>query len=170
MPTLLIAAPLTLDDFPQGKGLLGGAGGYAAIAAAPLAHTQLWARGGKDISAQVRGILENRRIDLAGVDWSGATMRGGPDLPRPTGPALPEVEPTQAEDLGAVLLADLAPDEWRRALRVVHGLPGGETRSLVAAPHVSDLEDQRFRAEVCASADVLIPPPPARWCRQEPSA
>lgn len=158
MPTLLIAAPLALDDLPQGKGLLGGVGGYAAMAAAPLAHTQLWARGGKDITPQVRGILENRRIDLAGVDWNGATTRGGPGVPRTTGYALPEVEPTQADDLGAVLLADLAPDEWRRATRVVQALPGGDTRSLVAAPNVSDLEDQPFREEVCAGADVLILP------------
>ncbi|MBA3697664.1 MAG: hypothetical protein H0W78_02185 [Planctomycetes bacterium] len=158
MPTLLIAAPLALDDLPQGKGLLGGAGGYAAIAAAPLAHTQLWARGGKDITPQVRGILEHRRIDLTGVDWTGATTRGGPGVPRTTGYALPEVEPTQAEDLGAVLIADLAPDEWRRAVRVVQALPGGETRSLVAAPNINDLEDERFRAEVCAAADVLIVP------------
>lgn len=158
MPTLLIAAPLALDDLPQGKGLLGGAGGYAAIAAAPLAQTQLWARGGTDITPQVRGILEHRRIDLAGVEWTGATTRGGPGIPRTTGYALPAVEPTQADDLGAVLLADLAPDEWRRAVRVVQALPGGETRSLVAAPNISDLEDERFRAEVCATADVLIVP------------
>lgn len=158
MPTLLIAAPLALDDLPQGKGLLGGAGGYAAMAAAPLAHTQLWARGGKDITPQVRGVLEHRRIDLAGVDWTGETIRGGPGIPRATGHALPAVEPTQAEDLGAVLLADLAPDEWRRAVRVIQNLPGGDTRSLVAAPHVGDLEDRAFREEVCAVADVLILP------------
>jgi sugar/nucleoside kinase (ribokinase family) len=155
MPSLLIAGPLALDDLPQAKGLLGGAGGYAAMAAAPLAHTQLWARGGHDIGPQVRGILERRGIDLAGVDWNGPTIRAGAKaLP----PALPEVEPTQADDLGAVLLVGLAPDEWRRAQRVVQALPGSEGRSLVAAPVISDLEDERFRAEVCGAADVLILP------------
>lgn len=157
MPSLLIAGPLALDDLPEAKGLLGGVGGYAAMAAAPLAHTQLWARGGQDITPQVRGILERRGIDLAGIDWSGATLRGGLGA-KTSGPALPEVEPTQADDLGAVLIAGLAPDEWRRAQRVVLALPGAEGRSLVAAPIITDLEDTRFRAEVCAAADVLIVP------------
>lgn len=155
MPSLLIAGPLALDDLPQAKGLLGGAGGYAAMAAAPLAHTQLWARGGQDIGPQVRGILDNRRIDLAGVDWSGPTIRGGT---KSNAAALPEVEPTAVDDLGAVLIAGLAPDEWRRAQRIVQALPGSEGRSLVAAPNVADLEDERFRAEVCGAADVLIVP------------
>ena len=128
MPSLLIAGPLALDDLPQAKGLLGGAGGYAAMAAAPLAHTQLWARGGQDITPQVRSILERRGIDLAGVDWTGPTLRGSAS----DSPALPEVEPTGADDLGAVLIAGLAPDEWRRAQRVIHALPGSEGRSLVA--------------------------------------
>lgn len=157
MPSLLIAGPLVLDDLPQGKGLLGGAGGYAAMAAAPLAHTQLWARGGQDIGPQVRSILERRGVDLAGVDWSGTTLRSGNGV-KPDGPALPVVEPTDAEDLGATLLVGLAPDEWRRAQRVVQALPGSEGRSLVAAPVIGDLEDERFRAEVCAAADVLIVP------------
>jgi sugar/nucleoside kinase (ribokinase family) len=157
MPSLLIAGPLALDDLPQAKGLLGGAGGYAAMAAAPLAHTQLWSRGGQDITPQVRSILERRPIDLSGVEWTGPTRRGGT---RAAGdaPALPEVEPTQADDLGAVLLTGLGPDEWRRALRVVQALPGAERRSLVAQPLVGDLEDERFRAEVCAAADVLVVP------------
>lgn len=155
MPSLLIAGPLALDDLPQGKGLLGGAGGYAAIAAAPLAHTQLWARGGQDITTQVRGILEHRGIDLSGVTWNGPTLRGGLGT-TPVTNALPDVEPTDAEKLGAVLVIGLAPDEWRRAISVVQALPGGDTRTLVAAPRPADLDDARFRAEVCAAADVLV--------------
>jgi sugar/nucleoside kinase (ribokinase family) len=158
MPSLLIAGPLTLDDLPQAKGMLGGAGGYAAMAAAPLAHTQLWARGGKDITPQVRAILERRGIDLAGATWDGPTIHSGKPQPQAYQPALPDVEPTEAEDVGAVLVIGLAPDEWRRAIRVVQGLPGADGRSLVAAPKPSDLEDERFRSEVCAAADVLIIP------------
>jgi sugar/nucleoside kinase (ribokinase family) len=156
MPSLLIAGPLALDDVAQAKGLLGGAGGYAAIAAAPLAHTQLWARGGKDITPQVRALLEQRRIDLSGVEWDGATQRGGDGAPPLTGIALPAVEPTAAEDLGAVLVIGLVPDEFRRALRVVQALPGAEGRTLVAAPRPDDLQDAAFRAEVCAASDVLV--------------
>lgn len=156
MPFLLIAGPLALDDVPQGKGLLGGAAGYAAIAAAPLARTQLWARGGQDITPQVRGILEHRGIDLSGVSWDGATLRNAVGAPAASANALPEIEPTQAEDLGAVLVIGLAPDEWRRAITVVQALPGGDNRTLVAAPRIADLQDSRFRAEVCAAADVLV--------------
>jgi sugar/nucleoside kinase (ribokinase family) len=154
MPSLLIAGPLALDDLPQGKGLLGGAGGYSAMAGAPLANTQLWSRGGSGITPQVRGILERRGIDLAGVSWDGETHQGQ----RLIGPVLSEVEPTDAGDLGAVLLIGIPPDEWRRATRAVRALPGGDSRTVVSAPRPDDLDDQRFRSEVCADADVLILP------------
>ena len=105
MPFLLIAGPLALDDVPQGKGLLGGAAGYAAIAAAPLARTQLWARGGQDITSQVRGILEHRGIDLSGVSWDGATLRNAVGAPTTSANALPEIEPTQAEVVRSIYRA-----------------------------------------------------------------
>ena len=152
MSTLLIAGPLALDDFPEAPGMLGGAGGYAAMAAAPLATTQLWARGGRDISTQVRGILEQRHIDLAGVGWDGATPRGE----EANGSFLPATEPTSADNVGAVLVIGLPPDDWRRAVRVARALPGGESRTLIAAPRAMDLSDPALRRELCAHADVLV--------------
>jgi sugar/nucleoside kinase (ribokinase family) len=154
MPTLLIAGPLALDDLPGDPGLLGGAGGYAAMAAAPLATTQLWARGGRDFTPQLRGILERRGIDLAGVTWDGTTLRGAD-----ASGALPQdSEPTSADQVGAVLLIGLAPGDWRRAVQVVRALPGGETRTLLAAPRAEDLADPVLRRELCAHADVLVTP------------
>ena len=90
MTSLLIAGPLALDDFPDAPGLLGGVGGYAAMAAAPLALTQLWSRGGKDITPQVRSILERRGIDLTGVSWNGETSRGNKLI----APLLSDIHPT----------------------------------------------------------------------------
>lgn len=156
MGTLLIAGPLALDDHPQQNGLLGGVGGYAAIAATPLAPTQLWCRGGTDLSPQVRAILTQRHIDLSGVDWVGATPRGRATGFEPGGDLLPSMEPTSAEALGGVLLIGLPPAETRRALRVVAKLPGGEDRTLVVSPRVADLADAAFRKELLSVTDVLV--------------
>lgn len=156
MGTLLIAGPLALDDHPQQAGLLGGVGGYAAIAAAPLAPTQLWCRGGTDIGPQVRSLLTQRHIDLAGVDWVGATPRGRATGFEPGGNLLPSSEPTSAEGLGGVLLIGLPPEEMRRALRVVGKLPGGEDRSLIVSPRPADLADATYRKELLAVTDVLV--------------
>jgi sugar/nucleoside kinase (ribokinase family) len=156
MSTLLIAGPLALDDLPQAKGLIGGVAGYAAIAASPLARTQLWARGGQDFSPQVRSILERRGIDLAGTSWDGPSPRGTPQGFLANGPLLADVEPTSAEDLGGVLLIGLPPDEWQRALSAVKRLAGSDTRLLVASPRPADLKDPTFRDLCCASADVLV--------------
>ncbi len=156
MPSLLIAGPLALDDHPQQKNCLGGVGGYAAMAAAPLIHTQLWCRAGSDIDPQVRAILRDRKIDLSGVDWTGPTPRGRATGFEAGGSLLPESEPTDASDLGAVLLIGLPPAEWRRATRVVMALPKSETRPIIASPRLQDLEDAAFRRDVCASAEVIV--------------
>lgn len=156
MPALLIAGPLALDDHLQQAGLLGGAGGYAAMAAAPLAPTQLWCRAGNGIDARLRGLLETRRIDLSGVAWEGPTPRSGPAGFVPGGPLLPDIEPTSAEDLGGALLIGLPPDEWRRARAVIDRLPGAAERPIFASPRPADLEAPAFRAEVCRGCTVLV--------------
>ena len=122
MGDLLIAGPTALDDHPRQNGLLGGVGLYAAIAAAPLARTQLWSRAGNGINNQLKAIITRHGIDLAGVSWDGPTPHGGPNGFEPGGPLLPDIEPTDAASLGAVLLIGLPPDEWRRAQRVALAL------------------------------------------------
>lgn len=156
MPALLIAGPLALDDHPQQAGLLGGVGGYAAMAAGPLNPTQLWSRGGTEIKAQLQGILTRRGIDLAGVSWTGPTPRGTPEGFLPGGNLLPDIEPTDATDVGAVLLIGLPPAEMTRAIRVVQQLPGSAERPLLISPRPDDLLDQTYRDLIGRTADVLI--------------
>ncbi len=141
--SLLVAGPFALDDIGDERGLIGGAGGYAALAAAPLAPTQFWSRGGA-VPPAIKPIFERRRVDCAGVDWTGPV--GGD-------PALPGIEPVTAERLGGVLLIDLAPAELERALAVVRALPHADTCPVIIAP--------RGRGDVAlgiaaAAADVLI--------------
>jgi sugar/nucleoside kinase (ribokinase family) len=156
MPALLIAGPLALDDHPQQAGLLGGVGGYAAMAAAPLNPTQLWARGGSDFTPQLKGILERRGIDLAGVAWDGPTPRGTAGGFVPGGTLLPDIEPTDAEDVGAVLLIGLPPVEMNRALAVVQALPDAATRPVLVSPRPDDLKDPAYRQLLGRTTDVLI--------------
>jgi sugar/nucleoside kinase (ribokinase family) len=156
MGDLLIAGPTALDDHPRQNGLLGGVGLYAAIAAAPLARTQLWSRAGNGINNQLKAIITRHGIDLAGVSWDGPTPHGGPNGFEPGGPLLPDIEPTDAASLGAVLLIGLPPDEWRRAQRVALALPGAAERPLVASPRPGDLADPGFRAEVCRCCQLLV--------------
>ncbi len=156
MGTLLIAGPLALDDHPEQPRLIGGVGGYAAIAAAPLAPTQLWCRGGSDFTHQMKDLLDKRRIDLAGVEWDGPTPRGFASGFVAGGPLLPETEPTSADGLGGALLIGLPPDEMRRAMRVVAALPDGKDRLLIVSPRPADLSDVAFRRELLAVTDVLV--------------
>lgn len=157
MGTLLIAGPLALDDHPEHPRLIGGVGGYAAIAAAPLAPTQLWCRGGIDITHQMKDLLEKRHIDLAGVAWEGPTPRGSASGFVAGGSLLPiDMEPTSADGLGGALLIGLPPDEMRRALRVITALPDGEKRILIVSPRPADLADLNFRRELLAVTDVLV--------------
>jgi sugar/nucleoside kinase (ribokinase family) len=156
---LLVAGPLCLDDLPEQQGLLGGGGGYAAMGAGPITPTQLWARGGDAITPNLRAIFTKRRIDLAGVTWEGPTARWSPTGFSHSGGALPAIEPTEAEELGAVLLIDLAPADGRRALSVVSRLPKAETRPLLIAPRPADCAaDHDYLKECAAAADVLILP------------
>lgn len=145
--TLLVAGPLGLDE----DGLIAGAGAMAAIAAAPFWRTQLWSRAGK-LPEPLRGILERRGIDLAGVEWNGPVPVVGAERTAP-GPFLPELEPTSAEDLRAVLIAGLDTGEARRAvaaaerlkapLLVVHGLAqaGERPADVLVAPLSAALGD-----------------------------
>jgi len=157
--TLLIAGALALDDIDDQDGIIGGSGGIAAIAAANLAPTQLWARGGDGYAPQVRGILANRRIDLAGVGWDGPTptwsaARGF----IPGGTLLPTIKPTTADGVGGVLVIGLPPRETARALAVVRDLPG-DRRQLVVVPRLADLRADAGFAAACANdVDVLIVP------------
>lgn len=155
--SLLIAGPFALDDIGEDTGLLGGAGAYAAMGARPLTHTQLWARAGADVDTQRRGYLEHRRIDLSGVTWDGAVSRWRQGTFTDNGPVLPDVEPTDAENLGAVLLIDLPMNELRRALDVVGRLAKSATRPVVIAPRAAD-PGAADLATAAAAADVLILP------------
>nr|MBA3686934.1 hypothetical protein [Planctomycetota bacterium] len=155
---LLVAGPLVLDDIGEDHALLGGGGGYAVIAASAFVKTQLWARGGKDISPQVRGILERRGIDMAGVSWDGATPRWTTSGFTAGGPLLSDVEPTSAENLGGVLLIDLPPAEGKRAIAAIAKLHGAATRPVVVAPRPADCQTDHYLEACAAAADVLILP------------
>jgi len=156
---LLIAGPLCLDDLAEQKGLIGGGGGYAAMGAGPIAPTQVWARGGDAFTPQLQAILTKRRIDLSGVTWEGPTARWTANGYTHTGGALPAIEPTSADELGAVLLIDLTPADHRRAVEVVARLDGAETRPLIVAPRPADCAaNHDFLRECAAGADVLILP------------
>jgi len=117
--TLLIAGALGIDA----EGMIAGAGGLAAIAAAPLSSVQLWSRGGA-LAAHPREILARRQIDLSGVTWDGAVPVFGADgrQHEPGGAALGSCEPTSADGLRAVLVIGLAAAEEVQALRAARAL------------------------------------------------
>jgi hypothetical protein len=142
MTTLLIAGPF---HWTTGETAPGGAGAWAAAAAAPFAHTQWWGRGAAQTPPAVRQILERRGLDLAGFVWDGVDQSH-----------LPEVEPTTADGLAAVLLIGLPAAEMTRALGVVAGLPGKDQRCLVVAP-AADIDGDGLRA-LAAEADILVLP------------
>lgn len=151
---LLVAGPLTLDDIGEHRDLIGGGGGHAAIAAAAFAPTQLWARGGTAFDLRLRQYLEQRRIDLAGVSWEGETPRFRQGRFEAGGPLLGDLEPTSAENVGAVLLIGLDGTELERAIRAVQALPKAATRPLLIVPHRSaGVETVERSAQV---ADVLV--------------
>lgn len=139
MATLLIAGPSRLEDHGGRQGLLGGAGIYAALAAAPLLLTQLWSQGGPEFNERLLGYLHARRVDLAGF------------VTEPGTSLLPAAEPVSAEGLGAVLAACLPIAELERCHRVTQGLGG--PLLLVLAP------SEAGRSELLAAAahaDLLI--------------
>jgi len=154
---LLIAGPFVLDDLGDQTNLLGGAGVYAAMGARPVTPTQLWSQAGVEVDERLRGILEHRRIDLAGVDCTGAVARWRPSGFQPGRSVLPERSPTNPENLGAVLLIDLPMVELRRALEVIGRFPKADTRPVVIAPRAADPGEADL-ATAAAAADVLILP------------
>jgi len=117
--TLLIAGALGVDAL----GVIAGAGGVAAIAAAPLAAVQLWARGGS-LPPHPREILARRAIDLSGVTWDGPVSVFAADgrATQGSGACLGSCEPTSADGLRAVLVIGLAPAEELQALRAARAL------------------------------------------------
>ena len=153
---LLVAGPTGLDTDPANPELLAGSAAYAAVAAGPLAPVQLWARGGESIGTRLRQVLAQRRIEDGGLGEEGASLRfaGAAGSPSSSDASiLPEVEPVDASDLGAVLLIDLPAAEMARALQVVSGLPDAEARPTIIVPPLSADGDQ-LRA-LAASATVL---------------
>jgi hypothetical protein len=132
---LLVAGACHLDDLPQqDPGLIGGAGAYAAIAAAALTPCQLWARCGEDFSTQCQRILEQRRIDISGLITEGTTNRFDGNAMTFNGPVLPEVSPHDAKDLGATLCIDLPFAEAKRAWDDLGRLKHADKRIRIQAP------------------------------------
>jgi sugar/nucleoside kinase (ribokinase family) len=153
---LLVAGPLALDDLPGGNGMIGGAGAYAAMAAAPLATTQLWARAGADLTPTLLGILERRKIDLAGVGHEGVTPRFRNGVFESFGSCLPEVTPINASNVGAIAVVGLPPADGRRALAVAASLSGAGERILLIAPRPDHCETDPAYLKECASAATIL--------------
>lgn len=147
---LLVAGPVGLSADPDQPQLLAGAGFLAAATAAALSPVQLWARAGSDFGHQQREALTRRRVDAAGVGDEGPTPR----LPGAIqGSALPEVEPVDASQLGAVLLIDLAEADLERALGAVASLPDAGSRPVLIAPP-ADASGEHLRR--CAGAAAVL--------------
>ena len=157
MPTqaLLIAGPCHLDDFPNDDGLIGGAGAYAAIAAAAIVPCQLWARVSDDYPQQCLQILERRRIDIAGVIAEGPNNGYDGEKMIFNGPVLPEASPHDAEQLAATLCIDLPRDEAIRAWKDLAQLKKSESRLSISAPGRS-CTDEDSLALWAKNGDMLI--------------
>lgn len=155
MSTLLVAGPCHLDHTATKDGLIGGGAAYAAIAAAPLTHTQLWSRGGEAYAGRLQEILRKHRIDDAGLDVEGDTSNWSTnDGWQAAGPALPELEPVSAENLSAVLLVHLDGEEEKRAHAVLDELGGNPLR--IVAPRNHSEPDLARLCQAAERADVLI--------------
>lgn len=156
---LLIAGPVVLDDIGDQPVLLGGGGIYAALGASGVTPTQLWARGGAQFDDRLRTFLTQRRIDVSGVTNDGETATWNAEGFHATGSVLPSITPTDAENLGAVLLIDLPPKEGRRAIAAVQALAKAATRPVLIAPRAADcLADPTYLMDCAKAADVLILP------------
>lgn len=160
MSDLLIAGAVALDDLAwngePAVDQLGGGGFHAAVAAAPFARVQLWARAGRNLTHPMQRVLEQRGIDLAGVSFDGATPRLRAGVFVPGGPLLPEVSPGDPGKLGAALIANLPADEGRRAVAEIRGLPGGAERTLVV--QLGRRQEQAWAKAACSAATVAILP------------
>ncbi|MFW5845593.1 MAG: hypothetical protein ACOCXJ_05140 [Planctomycetota bacterium] len=155
---LLIAGPAGLDDCDNGQRLIAGAGASAAIAAAPFAPTQLWARVGPDYPEQCRQLLDERRIDHSGLIAEGAAtssrqLRDG--TVQHQGPDLPQAEPHDPALLGGCAVIGLPAQEAERAVRVLQALPG--ERWLLAAVAAAACQREHL-LRMAAASDVLIAP------------
>lgn len=162
--SLLVAGPAALDDLDIRQDLIGGGGCYAAIAAAPLVHTQLWSRLGSAYDSQLQGLLGSRGIDLAGADGDGTTSRWRPGDWQPGGPALGTSAPTDPGDCSAVLLIHLAGEDWQRASQVIGGWASRPLR--LVRPHPAGLDGERLRQQA-AFADLLLVDGPAAMAALE---
>lgn len=152
----LIAGPVTLDEAHGQTNLLGGAGFYAAAAAGPSAHPQLWARVGDDFGSDLMRILTARHIETGGLDVSGETLRTQEDGTRSAGQALGESEPVSAVDLTCALVIDLDVTETRRALAALKALGDSTSRTLVVAPSVDACRQDPDLINECAAASSLL--------------
>ncbi len=153
--TLLVAGPCHLDDLTQQEGLIGGAGAYAAIAAAALTPCQLWARTGDGFSKHCEQILERRRVDTAGLINEGDCNRYSDGKMHCNGPALPSLSPHDAQNVGATLCIDLPHNEAKRAWQALNSLKGANKRIAIQAPghNCNSIEELNAWA---AEADLLV--------------
>lgn len=157
----LVAGPLILDRLQGQDDLLGGSGFYAAAAAAPFAHTQLWARAGADFTPDLERVVTARHIDLAGLGREGPSLRFDHERRALAvdGPRLPDTEPESTAGLDAALVIALPPDEGRRALTALADLGERTARPLLVAPEREDLAaDPTWLADCCRWASILLLP------------
>ncbi|MDA3959424.1 MAG: hypothetical protein PF961_01445 [Planctomycetota bacterium] len=150
---LLLCGPTGFEAADDRSHLWAGTGLYAAASAAAFAPCQLWARAGDALTESAAEMLERNRIDPAGLGAEGPSPRFGGDTPA-QGPFLPEVEPVNAEQLGAAAIIDLAPTEAARASRVIAALPESGSRPVLIMPP-ADTDGDSLRAQA-AQATVLV--------------
>ena len=157
MPTeaLLVAGPCHLDTLAGQQGLIGGAGAYAAIAAAALAPCQLWSRCGTDFPQACLQLLEKRRIDIAGCISDGPSNQFQDGKLELHGQVLPEESPTDASLLAATLSIDLPIKEAQRAWDDFSKLKGHQQRLHITAPSHQCLDRDSLTAWA-AHSDILI--------------
>lgn len=153
--TLLLAGPVVLDVLDHGSPLLSGDGALAAMAAAALVPTQLWARAGTDLPQAAWEVLRRRRVDSSGLITDGlchrrelataALQRHGSDLP--------DEEPGDPEELACCAAVGLQSGELRRALDCFRALPRADHRLHC----IGLIGDDPHLVEACAGrADLLV--------------
>ena len=76
MSQLLVVGPAGLENYDTKTDICGGWGLTAAIAAVPLAATNLWSDLGDDFPSQVFAMLEQQRhLRMGGCSETGPTLR-----------------------------------------------------------------------------------------------
>jgi hypothetical protein len=158
---LLIAGPVGLDLLDQRGALLGGAGAMAAVAAAGISPTQLWARVGDDFPDLLRKTLADRRIDDSGLIAEGESdcfQLSDGSLHR-HGSALPEAEPHDPVDVACCAAIGLDASDGQRAFACFRGLPGADERLCLAAPEAAAcLAEPAYLLACAQAADLLVLP------------